>query len=70
MTSKENIMASTRREFLKGGAWLGAAAMVGGCATRGAWRTNPPLGIVDIDLGKFDIMCGRVNRSKEMKWAG
>ena len=38
--------------------------------TRGAWRTNPPLGIVDIDLGKFDIMCGRVNRSKEMKWAG
>ena len=28
-------MSSTRREFLKGGAWFGASTMVGGCATRG-----------------------------------
>ena len=30
-------MATTRRDFLKGSAWMGAAAMAGGCCTRGGW---------------------------------
>ena len=28
--------------------------------TRGAWRTNKPLGIVDIDLGKMGIESDRI----------
>ena len=30
-------MATTRRDFLKGTAWMGAAAMAGGCCTHGTW---------------------------------
>ena len=39
----------SRREFLKGAALTGAAAFAGGCATRGAWKTAKPLGVVDMD---------------------
>ena len=43
-----------RREFLKGTAWMGVAAMAAGCISKGD----------EIDIGKFDFGAG-VSRSKD-----
>ena len=55
-------MDKSRREFLKGTAWMGAAAIAAGCvgdglklSGGGAWKTKQPVDIEGIDLAKMGL---------------
>ena len=65
-------MNMDRRNFLKGTAWLGVAALAGGCMTDGFRLCTggsmqgfacAPLGIEGVDMAKLDFDRGKIDNS-------